>query len=399
MIVRQYWMDRIRAAFKRRSLIWLIGVRRAGKTLLCKSLPGVEYFDCELPSVRKALADPEEFWRSRKAGYVALDEIHRLKDPAEVLKIATDHFPEIKVIATGSSSLGASSKFRDKLTGRKVDIWLTPMNESDRADFGGQSLEYRLERGGLPPFYLAGQFFEEEVQDWISSFWNKDIEELFRVERRGPFLRFFELLFAQSGGIFEATSLAAPSGVSRPTIQAYLNVLESALVAHVIRPFHTRKTNEIVLAPKVYGFDTGFVGCLQGWRDLRPSDYGMLWEHYVLNELISLEPRRSVFYWRDKQHHEVDFVLHRKGSDPIAIECKWSSSAFDPAALRPFRAKYPKGRNIVCCRDIERPYNRRFGDLTCEFVGLAGLATLTSPEEARAEAPPPPRSRRQPSAR
>ena len=189
---------------------------------------------------------------------------------SHVLQIATDHFPKLKVIATGSSSLGASAKFRDKLTGRKVDIWLTPMNERDRADFGGQSIEHRLERGGLPPFYLAAQFFEEEAQDWIDSFWNKDIQELFNVERRGPFLRFFELLFAQSGGIFEATSFAAPCGVSRPTIQAYLTVLESALVAHVIRPYNTRKSNEIIAAPKVYGFDTGFVRCLQGWRDLRP---------------------------------------------------------------------------------------------------------------------------------
>jgi hypothetical protein len=67
------------------------------------------------------------------------DEIHRLADPSEVLKIAADHFPDVKIIATGSSTLGASSKFRDTLTGRKVEIWLTPMISDDLKDFGRDS--------------------------------------------------------------------------------------------------------------------------------------------------------------------------------------------------------------------------------------------------------------------
>ena len=122
MVKRSFWLQRIESAWRGRSGVWLMGVRRAGKTVLCRSIPDHEYFDCELPSVRRQLSDPENFLSERKKKTVILDEIHRLDNPSELLKIAADHFPVVRVIATGSSSLGASAKFRDTLAGRKQEI-------------------------------------------------------------------------------------------------------------------------------------------------------------------------------------------------------------------------------------------------------------------------------------
>ncbi|KAJ8135868.1 hypothetical protein OY671_010919, partial [Metschnikowia pulcherrima] len=116
----------IEEAWDRRSLVWLVGVRRAGQTVLCRSLREVEYSDCELPSVRRGLADPEAFSRSVRGRRVVLDEVHRLPDPSELSKIAVDHFPDVRVSATGSSTSHATVKFRDSLTGRKEEVWSTP---------------------------------------------------------------------------------------------------------------------------------------------------------------------------------------------------------------------------------------------------------------------------------
>src|SRR3990172_5900579 len=90
---RHFWLDALSSAWKRRPVLWLSGVRRIGKTTLARSLPGVEYFDCELPRVRRELADPEAFFAGLRGKTVVLDEIHRLGDPAQVLKIAADQFP------------------------------------------------------------------------------------------------------------------------------------------------------------------------------------------------------------------------------------------------------------------------------------------------------------------
>ena len=218
MVKRRFWLKRLEALWTKRSVVWLSGVRRAGKTSLCQTLPAVEYLDCELPRARRALEDPEAFLAGMKGKTVVLDEIHRLGNPSEVLKIAADHHPGTRVLATGSSTLGASAKFRDTLTGRKAELWLTPMTLADLEDFKATDLRHRLLQGGLPPFFLSPELPEKEFQEWMDAFWAKDIQELFRMERRSSFQRFLELLLAQSGGLFEATRFTAPCEVSRPTI-------------------------------------------------------------------------------------------------------------------------------------------------------------------------------------
>lgn len=373
MIKRKYWIQKIEEAWKKRSVIWLSGVRRAGKTCLCKSLDKALHFDCELPRVRRLLEDPEVFLQSHKGQRIILDEIHRLTNPSELLKIAADHFPDVKVIATGSSTLSASNKFRDSLTGRKVNIHLPPMLFHELHDFDGCDLPFRLLRGGLPPFFMEKTLPESEYQEWLVSYWAKDIQELFRLEKRHSFLKFTELVLAQSGSMFEASRFAAPCEVSRSTIANYLSVLETTYVASVIRPFSTYAATEIVSAPKVYGFDTGFVCHCRGWIHLRPDDYGHLWEHIVLNELVGRGENITINYWRDKQDHEIDFILSKRKADPIAVECKWSSGRFDPSNLKAFRRRYPDGKNYVVTTDIDKPFDRIYDGMKVVFTSLENL--------------------------
>jgi len=370
---RRFWLESLAAAWRGRSVLWLSGVRRSGKTVLARSLARAEYLDCELPSVRRLLAQPESFLAARRGRTVVLDEIHRLRNPSELLKLAADHYPRVRVLATGSSSLGASRRFRDTLTGRKAELWLTPMMSRDLVDFGRPGLEHRLLRGGLPPYFLAAQDPEREIQEWIDSYWAKDILELFRLERRSSFQRFVELVHVQSGGMFEATGFARDCEVSRTSIANYLAVLEATYVAHVIRPFSARRATEIVAAPKVYGFDTGFVCQLRGIDRLRRDDIGFLWEHYVLNELHARLQTRAIGYWRDKRGHEIDFVLARRGRPPLAIECKASSASFDASGLAAFRRAHPEGLNLVVAPDVDRPFNETHAGLRVEFTGLEGL--------------------------
>ena len=370
MFDRPYWIDRIETAWQRRSVVWLVGVRRVGKTVLCRSLPEVEYLDCELPSVRRSLDDPESFLRSVRGRRVVLDEIHRLPDPSELLKIAADHFPDVRVVATGSSTLQATAKFRDALTGRKEEVWLTPMIETDRASAGGTLVD-RLARGGLPSSFLEG-LAERDVQDWLDGYWAKDVQELFRLERRASFARFVELVLARSGGVFEATAFAGPAEVSRTTIASYLSALEITKVAHVVRPFSTRRSTELVHAPKVYGFDTGFVRVLRGWGEVRDDDLGVLWEHYVLNELQARAGTAEIRHWRTTKHQEVDFVIARRGRPPLAIECKWRVDGRETlAGLKAFRRAYPQGESLVVASDVDRPFERELlPGIRVRYLGL-----------------------------
>src|SRR3989338_1929013 len=122
MVKRRFWIKEVERLWKGKSVLWLMGVRRTGKTFLCQSLPNIEYFDCELPRIRRMMDDPESFLGGLQGKRVVLDEIHRLTNPSELLKIAADHYPNIRILATGSSTLGASAKFRDTLAGRKTEL-------------------------------------------------------------------------------------------------------------------------------------------------------------------------------------------------------------------------------------------------------------------------------------
>jgi predicted AAA+ superfamily ATPase len=374
MVRRHHWIDAIEQAWQRKSVLWLAGVRRSGKTVLCRSLDDVEYFDCELPRTRRLMEDPEAFLQDRRGKRVVLDEVHRLANPSELLKIAADHYPDTPILATGSSTLEATAKFRDTLAGRKETVWMTPMIVADLVDFERDDLEHRLLHGGLPPMFLAEEIPEHDFQDWADAYWAKDIQELFRLERRWSFQRFLELLFAQSGGMFEATAFAAPCEVSRQTISNYLAALEATFVAHVVRPYSSRRANEIVAAPKVYGFDTGFVSYYRGWQTLRSEDLGLLWEHFVLNEMQGRLQTRAFRYWRNKQGAEIDFVLPRRGdAGPIAIECKWRADSFDAGALSAFRRIYPEGLNFVVSTDVDVPQRRGYDGFDLELVSLEQL--------------------------
>ncbi len=375
MTTRPRWHERLLGLLARRSVLWLSGVRRAGKTTLCRALPNAAYFDCELPRVRQDLADPELFFSRQGPCTVILDEVHRLADPSECLKIAADHFPQLRVVATGSSTLAARQKFRDTLTGRKHELWLTPMTAADAAAFGDLDLDRRMLRGGLPPFFLSDRVDDLDYREWLDSYWAKDLQELFVVEKRTAFLKFVQLLMLQSGDLYEASRLATPCEISRQTAQNYLSILETTLLVTVLRPFSGNHARELRAQPKVYAFDTGFVCFARGWATLNDEARGRLFEHLVLNELLSELPKESVNFWRDKQRMEVDFVVtgHR-GRGPLAIECKLNPEKFNPAALNSFRGLHPEGENWLVARDLVAPTVRRLGGHEVRLIPYAALA-------------------------
>jgi predicted AAA+ superfamily ATPase len=164
-----------------------------------------------------------------------------------------------------------------------------------------------------------------------------------RLPRPDKFTALFEYLLKQSGGLLEVARTAGALGISRPTVESHLRALEATHAITVLRPFHGGGQKELVKTPKVYAFDTGFVSFARGWDPLRPEDYGILWEHVVLEYLQAHAHEWRLYYWRDATGREIDFVLPRSRDRIDAIECKWDPSHMDPAALRTFRSYYPRG--------------------------------------------------------
>lgn len=361
MINRAFWLKQLKAGWEKRHLIWLSGVRRSGKTTLCKMIPDAIIMNCDLPSVSRQLEDPEFFFNNLSAGKkVIFDEIHRLSDPSKVLKIGTDEFPHLRILATGSSTLEATKKFRDSLTGRKTHLFLPPVLWSECiTDFGISDFDKRLLYGGLPEFLLSEEKNGELYSEWIDSFYARDIQELFNVRNRIGFLKLMHLLFIQSGGILEITSLAKESGLSRPTVMAHIEAMSVAHAVTLTYPFSGGGRKEILKQPKAYAFDTGFVAHVRGWTEIRETDRGLLWEHLVLDMLSVAYDK--VYYWRDKNKNEIDFIVKGKGAALHTIECKINPDKYSQKAVSKFREFYPEGRNFCFCPHINVPYKLNIG--------------------------------------
>ena len=373
-ISRPYWISRIENTWKTHPIAWLTGVRRVGKTTLAKAIPNATYLNCDLPSVQEELKDPETFFKNLSTPIVIFDEIHQLRDPSQTLKIGADQFGgSIRILATGSSTLGASSKFRDTLTGRKRSIHLVPVMPEECAAFGVRDIRDRMLKGGLPGALLATEPDPEFFLEWLDSFYSRDVQEIFHVEKRQPFIQLLEVLLRQNAGLAEILDLAKISGVSRPTVVRYLEILEATQAITVLRPYRGGGGQELIAQPKIYGFDTGFVAFARGWTSLRPDDCGHLLENLVLESLLSIPALRSIHYWRTKQKQEIDFVIPVRHGWVDAIECKWNGNRFDSSALKRFRTDYPGGRNYLVCSNPHLVQQKAWGTLKVIPIAVPDL--------------------------
>jgi predicted AAA+ superfamily ATPase len=240
MIERPHWKKRIEDAWKEAPIAWLSGVRRCGKTTLAQGLRSpkeILYVNCDLPVTEDRVRDPELFFRSAEKPIVVFDEIHQLSDPSRLLKIGADLFPKLKILATGSSTLAASKKFRDTLTGRKRLIHLLPVLWTELETFSCNDISRRLFQGGLPPALLSDSKHPSFYREWLDSFFARDVQKLFSFRDAEKFNSLFQYLLRQSGGQLETARVASELKISRLTVENHLQALEITHAAALSVPF------------------------------------------------------------------------------------------------------------------------------------------------------------------
>jgi predicted AAA+ superfamily ATPase len=298
-----------------------------------------------------------------------------LEDPSSLLKIAADEFPDLRILATGSSTLAATKKFRDSLTGRKHSIYLAPVLWQEcQKEFEIKDLDKRLFHGGLPESLLLDGKDESFFSEWIDSFYARDIQELFSVRNRTGFLKLLRILMRQSGGLVDYTNLAKLSDLSRQTVKSHIDLLCIAHALNLLSPFHGGGRREITQRAKAHVFDTGFITYMNGWNEIREEDRGLLWEHLVLDTILTFTPPQNTMYWRDKSGREIDFIIRGKNKSIHAVECKINPDNFKISSLRFFRELYPEGKNLVLCPYLSDNYTQNIDGYPIVFCPVEQMA-------------------------
>lgn len=308
------------------SALLVTGPRRAGKTTLLKhTFPSASYVLLEdLDVVARSRADPRGFLASLKLP-VILDEIQNTPELFTYIRTLIDSEPDRKGqwILTGSQEAPLMQGVTESMAGRVAVFSLLPMSLEE-------SPLVSLLGGGFPEVLEAPDTADIWFQSYLQTYLERDIRALSSIRDLATFRRFISLLASRCGQMLNKTDLAAPLGVSVPTLTQWLSLLEITGQILLISPYYENFGKRIVKTPKLYFTDPGLACHLVGVRSdeaLAGSPFrGTLFEGWVASEIVKHRLHRGLgkdlYYFRDKQGLEVDFVLDEGNRRLTLIEAK-----------------------------------------------------------------------------
>lgn len=330
----RYWPRKLeneilRAARQFPSLL-VCGPRRSGKTTLLRHLfPRAQYVLLEEPDViARVKADPRAFLDELSLP-VILDEIQNAPELFAYVRARIDQQASRhgQWLLTGSQEAALMRGVTESLAGRVAVFDLLPfsLEESPRVS---------LLRGGFPEVLAKPATSDLWFRSYVRTYLERDVRAVSNIRDLATFRRFLGLLASRCGQMLNKTDLAAPLGVSVPTISEWLSILEVTGQILLIPPYYENFGKRMVKTPKLYFVDSGLASSLLGIRNtvmLRDSPFrGALFEGFVASEItkhrVSRGQGRSLYYFRDRQGLEVDFVVEVGNRKLLLIEAKATST-------------------------------------------------------------------------
>lgn len=304
----------------------LTGPRRAGKTFLLRKLfPEAGYILLEDPAaVARFEADPEGFLDSLTPP-VILDEIQNVPEVFNYLRARVDAAPRRtgQWLITGSHESHLMRGVTESMAGRAAVLHLSPLacSEDTRVD---------LFLGGFPEVLSRPAARDLWFSSYLQTYIERDVRSILEVQNLGLFRRFLALVASRHGQVLNKSDLASPLGMSVPGISKWLDVL--SVTGHIIllQPFFENLGKRLIKSPKIYISDSG-LAChllgIQSRRELERSPFlGAIFEGAVAAEILkkqaNLGKRQELYYFRDQQGLEVDFIIPTAHGQFLLAEAK-----------------------------------------------------------------------------
>ena len=358
-IVREL-QQRIERNLKPNKVVMIFGARRVGKTVLMRQiaarstdkilmLNGEDYDTLALlenrsiGNYRNLLDD---------TGLLAIDEAQHIPDIGGKLKLMVDEIPGIKIIVSGSSSFDLSNRSGEPLVGRSIPFHLTAfsqkeISQTENALQTRQNLENRLIFGSYPDVVLAenNEDRKEYLKNIVNAYLLKDILAVDGIKNASKMKELLQLVAMQTGCEVSYDELGKQLGMSKNTVEKYLDLLSKTFVIYRIGAFSRNLRKEITKAGKWYFYDNGIRNAIIGAYSppaLR-QDIGALWENYLIGERLKKNlnenSNKELYFWRTYDQQEIDLI--EVSEDNIsAFEFKWGDKT--PNLPQAFAMNYPQ---------------------------------------------------------
>jgi hypothetical protein len=332
-------------SLEKRQIVELIGLRRTGKTTLLFQIINyllarhtnpfsIWYFTFDEEKI-KLTELFQNFSRQTQSDfkkekiYIFLDEIQKLPDFQNQLKVYYDLYPNLKFFISGSTSLFIKKKTQESLVGRIISFSLSPLNFSEYLYFKEKTeilrkpLVFKNEIEKEFEIFLESQFIESiliketnERKDYFISIMKKiifeDIPQIFPVENPEILWRILKIVAQNPGILIDYQGFSKEVGISNKTLSAYFFYLEEAFLVKKIYNFSRNLITSEKKLKKFYLVSPSF-----SWALTDFMDKGKLAENFVLSL------KNYKFFWRDPYKHEIDFVeVENKGIIPVEVKYK-----------------------------------------------------------------------------
>jgi hypothetical protein len=361
----------ILTAAKNFPAVVITGPRRSGKTFLLRHLfPKAEYYLFEDPDIiSRFRQDPQGFLDGVKPP-VIFDEIQNLPEVFNYVRSRIDAQPRKTGLwfLTGSQEAGLMRNVTESMAGRAAVLQLLPLSVSEAP-------KVSILSGGYPEVLARPKAARLWYSSYLQTYLERDVRAISAVQDLGVFRRFLSLLATRHGQILNKTDLAGPLGMSVPGIGKWLDILETTAQIFIIQPFFENMGKRIIRAPRIYISDPGLACHLLGIdteAELEKSPFlGALFEGLVASEIIKAQVnsglRRELYYFRDQQGLEVDFVVPGKNGAMHLLEAKASKTA--------------KPEMVIPMRKLSKAWKSHFGEkraVTSTLVHRPARATVAS---------------------
>lgn len=343
-------------------VVTLYGPRQVGKTTLARDLIAAvpwrsRFVNADELIYREALASQDRQRLGEVLGdaeLLVIDEAQRVPDIGLNLKILVDSYPHARFLATGSASFDLANRIREPLTGRAFTVTLYPIAYREiREAFGALEVRSQLERwlvwGGYPAVVTEPNpdMRARLLNEITGAYLYRDLLELEGIRYADKLVALLRLLAFQIGHDVSIAELAAGLGLSRPTVERYLDLLEKVFVIFRLGGFARNLRKAVTKSVRYYFFDNGIRNSLiQNFNPPRlRADTGQLWENYLMVERRKANALagRSVnaYFWRTYDQKEVDY-LEEAGGQLCGYEFKWGDRRIPDKTRREFLGAYPE---------------------------------------------------------
>lgn len=319
----------------KKKIILLTGPRQGGKTTLAKMLdPSFDYLNYDETEQRLLIKD--KAWRREKS-ILILDELHKMPKWKTWLKgIFDTEGLDPAIVVTGSAKLDTYKKVGDSLAGRFFQFRLHPLDLKEIANFNKSlltenTLDQLLKIGGFPEPFLEGslQFYNRWKKSHLDIILKQDLIELENIHHITQIETLIQLMRQRVGSPLSYSSLAEDLQCNDKTIKRWLTLLENMYILFRVKPYHKNIARATLKQPKYYFYDTGQVLGEEGVKLENLVASALLKEIHFQIDVMGEE--YHMFYLRNKEKNEIDFLITKNEHPHKMIEVKLSDDYPSPA--------------------------------------------------------------------